>query len=221
MFSLILPPYVEFANATAADAAALRLTLDGEGGCAMPAALAAPWWERDSRCEALVTRADAHLQLIARMLHAHGAGTATLAAEGVSAPDLAAAVAWRTANAVTAQFIATSQSALLQARLAGRLEAHAAVAAEVLAALAALVRDCVAVLERRRDWALARATQSAPAAAAGGGGPFWRTFLAVVQGEAVPAARGAHPRLARMLDKAARAVLVGPVAPPGDLVACY
>lgn len=218
MFALIIPPYAEFHAATAVDAAALRRSLGGIdgtagagsspyswGGAGASAAEAAPWWLRDSR-EALVTRADAHLLLISRMLHAHGAGTAALAGGAVSAPDRAAAAAWRSSNDVVATFIADGQSALLQARLAGRIEEHVAIAAEVMGTLAAIVLHSVVVMQRRHDWVFARAGASC------GGGAFWRTFMAVAAGEAVPSARGAHPRIASLLETAVHAVLAGATA---------
>ncbi len=218
MFALIIPPYSEFQAATAVDAASLRRSLgvgvDGTSGApgssaqawgGAGAAEAAPWWLRDSR-EALVTRADAHLLLISRMLYAHGAGTAALAGGATSAPDRAAAAAWRDANAVVAMFIADGQSALLQARLAGRSVEHAAIAADVMGTLAAIVHHCVVVMQRRRDWVFARAGASCS------GGAFWRTFLAQAQAQAVPSARGAHPRVAGLLETAVRAVLAGATA---------
>ena len=183
-------------------------------------ALLTPWWLRDSG-EALLTRCDAHLLLISRMLHAHGAGTATLAMSSATAPDRAAAAIWVRANSVVADYITVAQNEVLRARLSGRREEHVAVAAEAMATLSAITTHCTTVLQRRRDWAARRAAMYSPGGAAappvsslgpsGSPGLFWSTFMAVAQGEAVPTARMAHPRLAGMLERAVRSVLAGEV----------
>ena len=88
--------------------------------------------------------------------------------------------------------------------------------------LSAISRHSAVVQQRRHDWVVQRAARAAPCGAAalpvcaqgpGGGSPcvFWSTFLAATQGDAVPTARGAHPRIAGMLERAVRAVLAGEI----------
>ena len=222
----MLPSYRGFAAATSADAAALAARLgawdDELDDVASADAVSSPWWLCNSRA-ALLTRADAHLLLMRRMLVAHSAGVTTLRAGPASSVDLAASERWTDAIAALTQLVTVGQAALLQARLAGRDQAQLSVAAEVVAALAAVARRAVGVGECRRDFAAARERSTSlwplmppPVLSVGPGGgaagTFWPAFAAVAQGQAVPTARGAHPHLAVILETAVRSVLAGEAA---------
>ena len=97
-----------------------------------------------------------------------------------------------------------------------------AVASEAMQTLSAITTHTTIVQQRRSQWVAQRAARAPggaaalPASARGPSasspGVFWSTFLAAAQGEAVPTARGAHPRIAGMLERAVRAVLAGEVA---------
>ena len=195
MFDSLLPWARAFAAMTAADATRLAERVGARGAGAPNAD--GPWWLSED--VTLLTRADAHLQLLRITVASNGAGLRSLTAAGahaLSAPDAAVAASWTASQGALAVLLDTCGSALATSRMQRNGAEYLSTAAEVMAALVLAVDHMIQVADERRAWCVSRdyarappATASAGGASAGGGGPaFWPAFLSTFA-RAIPTAR--------------------------------
>ena len=189
MFDSLLPWARAFAAMTAADATRLAERVGARGAGAPNAD--GPWWISED--VTLLTRADAHLQLMRVTVASHGAGLRSLTAAGahaLSAPDAAVAASWTASQGALAVLLDTCGSALATSRMQRNGPEYLSTAAEVTAALVMAVDHMIQVADERRAWCVSRDyARARPATTSAGGGPsFWPSFLSTFA-RAIPTAR--------------------------------